>query len=138
MAEREGFEPSDGLPRQRFSRPSHSATLAPLRNSCVFFTIWQRFALPSTVLFAAMRLAPSGPSPLRGDVPSRLRRSVETVPFGHSGTSPRSRSVAQNLPRVECGVAATRRKADNIGSHAFRPGISMKLRFTKMHGLGND
>jgi hypothetical protein len=29
-AEREGFEPSVQLPAQRFSRPSHSATLAPL------------------------------------------------------------------------------------------------------------
>ena len=31
MAEREGFEPSDRLRSQRFSRPSHSAALAPLR-----------------------------------------------------------------------------------------------------------
>src|SRR5258707_1343012 len=29
-AEREGFEPSVQLPVQRFSRPSHSTTLAPL------------------------------------------------------------------------------------------------------------
>ena len=32
MAERVGFEPTDrGLPGQRFSRPSHSTALAPLR-----------------------------------------------------------------------------------------------------------
>src|SRR3990167_5063093 len=31
MAERVGFEPTDRLPDQRFSRPSHSTTLAPLR-----------------------------------------------------------------------------------------------------------
>ena len=31
MAEREGFEPPDGLTRQRFSRPPHSTTLPPLR-----------------------------------------------------------------------------------------------------------
>lgn len=30
-AEREGFEPSDGKTRHRFSRPAHSAALAPLR-----------------------------------------------------------------------------------------------------------
>ena len=30
LAEREGFEPSVRLPVQRFSRPSHSTTLAPL------------------------------------------------------------------------------------------------------------
>jgi hypothetical protein len=31
MAERVGFEPTVRLPVQRFSRPSHSTTLAPLR-----------------------------------------------------------------------------------------------------------
>ena len=31
MAERVGFEPTVELPRLRFSRPSDSATLAPLR-----------------------------------------------------------------------------------------------------------
>ena len=31
IAEREGFEPSVQLPIQRFSRPSHSTALAPLR-----------------------------------------------------------------------------------------------------------
>ncbi len=31
VAEREGFEPSVELPRLRFSRPSDSAALAPLR-----------------------------------------------------------------------------------------------------------
>jgi hypothetical protein len=30
-AEREGFEPSVQLPAHRFSRPAHSAALAPLR-----------------------------------------------------------------------------------------------------------
>ena len=31
MAERQGFEPWVGLRPQRFSKPSHSTTLAPLR-----------------------------------------------------------------------------------------------------------
>src|SRR2546430_15145552 len=31
-AEREGFEPSEDLHPQRFSRPSHSSALAPLPN----------------------------------------------------------------------------------------------------------
>ena|GEM_PF-3717070 len=31
MAERQGFEPWDGLHHQRFSRPPHSTALAPLR-----------------------------------------------------------------------------------------------------------
>jgi hypothetical protein len=31
VAEGEGFEPSVELPPQRFSRPSHSTALAPLR-----------------------------------------------------------------------------------------------------------
>src|SRR4029077_13874730 len=31
MAERVGFEPTDRLPGQRFSRPPHSTALAPLR-----------------------------------------------------------------------------------------------------------
>ena len=34
-AEREGFEPSVQLPVQRFSRPSRSATLAPLPKKAV-------------------------------------------------------------------------------------------------------
>jgi hypothetical protein len=33
MAEGEGFEPSVELPPQRFSRPSHSTALAPLRTT---------------------------------------------------------------------------------------------------------
>jgi hypothetical protein len=32
LAERVGFEPTVRLPVQRFSRPSHSTTLAPLRD----------------------------------------------------------------------------------------------------------
>ena len=35
MAEREGFEPSVRLPAQRFSRPSNSTTLAPLRMQAI-------------------------------------------------------------------------------------------------------
>ena len=37
LAEREGFEPSVRLPVQRFSRPSRSTTLAPLRFKRQFF-----------------------------------------------------------------------------------------------------
>lgn len=33
LADGEGFEPPDELPRQRFSRPSHSTTLPTIRNS---------------------------------------------------------------------------------------------------------
>ena len=32
MADGEGFEPPDELPRQRFSRPSHSTALPPILN----------------------------------------------------------------------------------------------------------
>ena len=34
VAESEGFEPPDGLTRQRFSRPPHSTTLPTLRRHC--------------------------------------------------------------------------------------------------------
>mgnify|MGYP000867432412 FL=1 len=33
MAESEGFEPPDGINRQRFSRPPHSTTLPALRGT---------------------------------------------------------------------------------------------------------
>ena len=36
MAERQGFEPWVELPPQRFSRPPHSTTLAPLHNMKIF------------------------------------------------------------------------------------------------------
>ena len=34
MADGEGFEPPDELPRQRFSRPSHSTALPTILNFC--------------------------------------------------------------------------------------------------------
>ena len=46
MAEREGFEPSERLRAQRFSRPPRSTTPAPLRGERAF---WLRLALKSRV-----------------------------------------------------------------------------------------
>ena len=45
MAERQGFEPWVELPLQRFSRPPHSTTLAPLHNTKIFnqkLVTWQQ------------------------------------------------------------------------------------------------
>ena len=45
MAERQGFEPWVELPPQRFSRPPHSTTLAPLHNTKIFnkkLVTWQQ------------------------------------------------------------------------------------------------
>jgi hypothetical protein len=49
MAERQGFEPWVELPPQRFSRPSHSTTLAPLRNNYYNQTVYinENFQDPS-------------------------------------------------------------------------------------------
>ena len=61
MAERVGFEPTDRLPGQRFSRPPHSTALAPLRKVFVSGSVAERVGFEPTVEFPLHTLSKRAP-----------------------------------------------------------------------------
>ena len=78
-AEREGFEPSVQLPVQRFSRPSHSTTLASFLKGVVIYLISANLQKirrsVSTHLHHSRRIVRF----TKGLTPLKLRKSLQTA-----------------------------------------------------------
>src|SRR5262245_35731228 len=95
MAERVGFEPTDRLPGQRFSRPPHSTALAPLRYSACRSIggeggIRTHGRVPPTHAFQACSLSHSDTSPATSFTSCKERLN--------GGATRRSRAAARHFP----------------------------------------
>ena len=103
-----GFEPTDELPRQRFSRPHRSAAPAPRRG-----TKRSPVTRYSTRGGAPNRCSASGTSPWKFSSSASTQRSVAAVPFSVCGVLERllAGAVADpRAPRLEVRRVRARRQ----------------------------
>ena len=86
MAERQGFEPWDGVNRRRFSRPVLSTTQPPLQNLIVFNYLLLLFFLP--VSSTGSRCVIPGFLPSTPTGPAHEARCSDLLPANQSTTQP--------------------------------------------------